>query len=34
MKSGFKWIILDTETDGFQNPIHVLEVGAQLMDGW
>jgi DNA polymerase III epsilon subunit-like protein len=34
MKSGLKWIILDTETDGFRDPIHVVEVAAQLMEGW
>jgi DNA polymerase III epsilon subunit-like protein len=34
MKSDFKWIILDTETDGLQMPIHALEISAQLMVGW
>ena len=34
MKSGLRWIILDTETDGFRDPIHVIEVAAQLMVGW
>ncbi len=34
MKSGQRWIILDTETDGFRDPIHVIEVAAQLMVGW
>ena len=34
MKSGSRWIILDTETDGLTDPIHVVEVAAQLMVGW
>ena len=34
MKPGSRWIILDTETDGLTDPIHVVEVAAQLMDGW
>ncbi len=28
------WVILDTETDGLRDPIHVVEVAAQLMRGW
>jgi DNA polymerase III epsilon subunit-like protein len=34
MQSDLKWVILDTETDGFREPIHVIEVAAQLMVGW
>jgi DNA polymerase-3 subunit epsilon len=29
-----RWIILDTETDGLAAPIHVVEIAAQLMEGW
>lgn len=28
------WVIVDTETDGLREPIHVLEVAAQRMHGW
>lgn len=28
------WILLDTETTGFQPPIFVVELAAQLMRGW
>lgn len=28
------WVILDTETDGLRDPIHVVEIAAQLMRGW
>lgn len=28
------WVILDTETDGLVDPIHVVEIAAQLMCGW
>jgi hypothetical protein len=28
-----EWVILDTETDGLEYPIHVLEVAAQRMRG-
>jgi DNA polymerase III epsilon subunit-like protein len=27
------WVIVDTETDGLSEPIHVVEIGAQLMKG-
>jgi len=27
------WVIVDTETDGLRAPIHVVEIGAQLMRG-
>jgi DNA polymerase III epsilon subunit-like protein len=29
-----EWIIIDTETDGLAEPIHVLEIAAQRMRGW
>lgn len=29
-----RWVIIDTETDGFYEPIHVVELSGQLMDGW
>lgn len=28
------WILLDTETNGIQAPIYVVEIGAQKMNGW
>ena len=28
------WVIIDTETDGLYEPIHVVELCGQLMDGW
>lgn len=28
------WIVIDTETDGFRDPIHVLEIAGQRMVGW
>lgn len=28
------WVIIDTETDGLLDPIHVVEIAAQRMDGW
>jgi len=28
------WIIIDTETDGLLDPIHVVEIAAQRMNGW
>jgi DNA polymerase III epsilon subunit-like protein len=34
MQSDLKWVILDTETDGFRDPIHVIEIAAQMMVGW
>jgi DNA polymerase III epsilon subunit-like protein len=34
MKNDFLWVILDTETDGLRDPIHVVEIAAQLMQGW
>ena len=29
-----RWVIVDTETDGLTAPIHVVEIAAQLMEGW
>ena len=29
-----RWAIIDTETDGLWPPIHVVEIAAQLMEGW
>lgn len=29
-----EWIIIDTETDGLIEPIHVVEIAAQRMKGW
>jgi DNA polymerase III epsilon subunit-like protein len=29
-----EWIIIDTETDGLSEPIHVVEIAAQRMKGW
>lgn len=31
---GKRWVIIDTETDGLYEPIHVVELSGQLMDGW
>jgi hypothetical protein len=28
------WLIVDTETDGLTDPIHVVEIAAQRMHGW
>lgn len=28
------WLIVDTETDGLMEPIHVVEIAAQRMRGW
>lgn len=28
------WILIDTETTGIKAPIHVVDLGAQLMRGW
>jgi DNA polymerase-3 subunit epsilon len=32
--NGTRWMIIDTETDGLNAPIHVVELSGQLMDGW
>lgn len=34
MKNNCCWVIVDVETDGLYEPIHVVEVAAQLMKGW
>lgn len=31
---GTEWLIVDTETDGLMDPIHVVEIAAQRMNGW
>ena len=31
---GAHWVIIDTETDGLREPIHVVELSGQLMEGW
>jgi putative phage-type endonuclease len=31
---GAEWLIVDTETDGLMDPIHVVEIAAQRMNGW
>lgn len=28
------WVIVDTETDGLMDPIHVVEIAAQRMHEW
>jgi putative phage-type endonuclease len=32
--NGAEWLIVDTETDGLMDPIHVVEIAAQRMNGW
>lgn len=34
MKNGTRWVVIDTETDGLCDPIHVVELCGQLMEGW
>ncbi|MCE9587905.1 MAG: UvrD-helicase domain-containing protein [Verrucomicrobia bacterium] len=29
-----EWVLIDTETDGFAEPVHVVEIAAQKMRGW
>lgn len=29
-----KWLLVDTETNGLTQPIHAVEIAAQLMAGW
>lgn len=29
-----RWVVVDVETDGLYEPIHVVELAAQQMDGW
>src|SRR6266849_1761213 len=31
---GSRWVIIDTETDGLYEPIHVVELSGQVMEGW
>ena len=33
MRENIRWIIVDTETDGIRDPIHVVEIAAQAMCG-
>ncbi|MFM1944741.1 MAG: hypothetical protein RI897_3723 [Verrucomicrobiota bacterium] len=34
MRNNRRWVIIDTETDGLVDPIHVVELAGQLMEGW
>ena len=34
MKTGTNWVVVDTETAGLYEPIHIVELSAQLMKGW
>ena len=34
MRNGTHWVVVDTETDGLYEPVHVVELSAQLMQGW
>jgi DNA polymerase III epsilon subunit-like protein len=34
MNDGTEWLIVDTETDGLYEPIHIVEIAAQRMRGW
>lgn len=34
MKKGTLWVVIDTETDGLYEPIHVVELSGQLMEDW
>ncbi len=34
MQKGTRWVIIDTETTGFYDPIYVVELAGQLMEGW
>ncbi len=34
MQNGTRWVIIDTETTGLYEPIYVVEVAGQLMEGW
>jgi DNA polymerase-3 subunit epsilon len=34
LMNGTDWLIVDTETDGLSDPIHVVEIAAQRMRGW
>jgi DNA polymerase III alpha subunit (gram-positive type) len=32
--NGSRWVIIDTETDGLTQPIHIVELCGQRMEGW
>ena len=32
--NGKPWVIIDTETNGLYEPIHIVEIAGQLMDDW
>ena len=34
MRNRKRWVIIDVETDGLYDPIHVVELAGQLMEGW
>ena len=34
MKKETRWVVIDTETDGLYEPIHVVELCGQMMEGW
>jgi hypothetical protein len=34
MNDGTEWLIVDTETDGLYDPVHIIEIAAQRMRGW
>ena len=34
MESAKEWVLIDTETTGFNAPIFVVEIGAQRMSDW
>jgi DNA polymerase-3 subunit epsilon len=34
MKDGKKWVVVDTETNTLYPPLYVIEIAAQLMEGW
>lgn len=34
MKNASRWLLVDTETTGLTQPIHAVEVAAQVMEGW
>ncbi|HPV29657.1 MAG: 3'-5' exonuclease [Desulfomonilia bacterium] len=29
-----RWVLIDTETTGLNDPVYPIEIGAQLMQGW
>jgi DNA polymerase III epsilon subunit-like protein len=34
MRHGKRWVIIDTETTGLWDPIYIVEIAGQLMEGW